>query len=175
MKESFLLAVCLLLATAAHAQESDGAYHNPKTDQMAGVEPDETKPFRRANTIVLHTSDNPQEAYLKMARTLLAAGYGLDKTDKELGFFSTAARPLNKAVSLVIQASVSAEPGGAAVRLRGIYYSVVGGGLAMASNDMRANQVEYRGPLSGDPRLAWDALAAAALYPGARIEYIRQR
>ena len=175
MKYIFLLAACLLLATATHAQDSDGAYHTPKTDKVAGVGPDGTKPFRRANTIVLHTSDDPQEAYLKMARTLLAAGYALDKTDKELGFFSTAAHPLNKAVSLVIQASVSAEPGGAAVRLRGVYYSVVGGGMAMASNDVRPNQVEYRGPLSGDPRLAWDAMAAAALYPGARIEYIRQR
>ena len=40
MKYIFLFATCLLYTTATHAQESDGAYHNPKTDKVAEVGPD---------------------------------------------------------------------------------------------------------------------------------------
>lgn len=59
-------------------------------------------PFKGGDVIVITTPDSATTAYTKLGRLLLTSGYALDKSDKELGFISTVARPVANGRSEIV-------------------------------------------------------------------------
>jgi hypothetical protein len=159
----YLLAACLLTAAPVIAQ----------TVPAAGQET--AQPFKKANTVVIHTSDSLAVAYRKLAGVLLNAGYTIDRNDKELGFLNTKARPAsNKAAMQTLRASVIKTQEGADILLKGSYSTP---GLAAVSPFFMSgdSETEYRGMKGSITMSCWNELEkVAALYPNGRLAYKAQ-
>ena len=159
----YLLAVCLLSAAPVLAQAV------PPNGQEVPT------PFKKANTIIIHTTDSTGTAYKKLAGVLFNAGYTLDRNDRELGFLNTKARPAaNKAAMQTLRASIIKTPEGADILLKGAYATP---GLAAISPWLMSGdtETEYRGMKTSIVMSCWNELEkVAALYPGGRLAYKTQ-
>jgi hypothetical protein len=158
----YLLAALLACSVPALAQAV------PPAGQEAAA------PFKKANLVIIHTTDSVATAYKKLAAVLLGAGYTLDRADKELGFLNTKARPTpnNKAMH-TLRASVVAAQGGSDIQLRGSFAMPM---LAAMSPLMAGDsETVFRG-MKGAPFMAsWDEMQkVATLYPGGRVAYKQQ-
>ena len=158
-----LLAGLLLATIPALAQTA------PPAGQEA------TQAFKKANTLIIHTSDSVTTAYRKLAGVLLNAGYTIDRNDKELGFLNTKARPTpNKTAMDTLRASVVKTQAGADILLKRSYATP---GLAAISPWLMSGdtETEYRGMRGSIVMSCWDELEkVAALYPGGRLAYKAQ-
>lgn len=159
----YLLAGLLLAAVPSIAQTA------PPDGQEAA------QPFKKANTLIIHTSDSVATAYRKLAGVLLNAGYTIDRNDKELGFLNTKARPTAKKMAMqTLRASVVKTQTGADILLKGSYATP---GLAAMSPWLMSGdtETEYRGMKGSLIMSCWDELEkVAALYPGGRLAYKTQ-
>ncbi len=124
-------------------------------------------PFKGASTIHIHTLDSAAVAYRKFAGILLAAGYGLKNSDKELLALTTEPRAMAKMPGVLLQLRTAATPGkaGADIQLRGAF-SI--SGIAGES------EAVFRG-MNGSPFMTcWAEMQRlAALYPGAALYYTK--
>ena len=159
----YLLAGLILAAAPTLAQTAPAAGQEAPT------------PFKKANTVIIHTTDSLGTAYKKLAGVLLNAGYTLDRNDKELGFLNTKARPAaNKVAMHTLRASVVKTPEGTDILLRGSYATP---GLAAVSPWLMSGdtETEYRGMKTSVVMSCWNELEkVAALYPGGRLSYKAQ-
>ena len=130
------------------------------------------EPVKRANLIILHTADSANAAYIKMARVLLAEGYVLDKTDRELGFINTGYHHTAKlAVEVALRFVVVPQPMGALIEVRGVS-RMPGMNNTIIAGD---SPIEFRGMTGSPALLAWNAMArVAAAYNASKTSYKRQ-
>jgi hypothetical protein len=159
--KSHLLALMLLATVPALAQTTAAPTSEAST------------PLKGASVIVLTTTDSAATAYTKVARLLMADGYALDKTDKELGFINTGYRAtINKGVEASLRFVILPQSSGSAIELRGVY-RVPGMTNTVIGGD---SPIEMRGAASSPAGRAWEEmLRVSRLYPGVTITYKRQR
>ena len=160
--KKMLLAAMLLIAGPALAQ----------TTLSNGNEA--TQPFKSANAVVIHASENLDSAYKKIAQAILEAGYTIDRADKELYFVNTKAKPLGRmGLQESLQASLKSTAEGTIITLTGSFSSPSLAAVSpLSAGDSRA---EYRG-MKGSPIMAcWEELQrVASLYSGGTITYKQQ-
>jgi hypothetical protein len=140
--------------------------------QAPGVEA--AQPFKGANTILLHTPDSAQVAYSKLAKSLLAAGYGLEKSDKELGFISTTARPAPRYnMMYACKFFVKPTPSGSDIQASGTF--TLPGAAAVSPIMAGETQMEYRGGSASTFMICWNAMqkTVQAAYPALSPAYTR--
>jgi hypothetical protein len=161
--KALVLVVALLVASEVRAQKAP----------PAGTE--SATPFKGANTLILHTPDSARVAYNKLAQSLLASGYSLEKTDKELGFIGTTSRPAPRynmmyACRFFIKPTAS----GSDIRATGVF--TLPGAAAVSAIMAGESPIEYRGGQSSTFMICWQAMqkATAAAYPAAAVAYVRK-
>jgi hypothetical protein len=107
------------------------------------------EPFKKANTIEVHTALTPAQAYKALANVLQDNGYSIVSSDATLGTISTDTKAV-KRISTKLNASVQGDSL-AVVVLKGNF--TVG---------MGPSPIEYKG-MNGSPvMLAWEELTAVA-------------
>lgn len=148
-----LLAAALLPAAPALAQAAPGSGAAEAAEPGAAI-------------VVAHTPDSARVAYARLARLLLAEGYPLAKTDKELGFIGTDYRAsANQAVLVALRFVIVPEAAGSRLEVRGSYY-LAGGPLAGSS------PITLRGAAGSPAGIAWREMARlAAAYAPAAMAY----
>jgi len=127
--------------------------------------------FKRANVLIIHTTDSTSVAYTKIARILLADGYAIEKADKELGYINTQYR--TTAVSRALQAALrfTIAPGTSETRIE-----LRGTGLMPGFPTLGTMRLEARGQGGSPISTAWAEMQrVATLYPGAQLSYKRER
>jgi hypothetical protein len=158
----FLLAVLLAATTPALAQ----------TVPPVGTEA--AQPFKKANTIVIHTTDSTGLAYKKIAQAILEAGYTIDRADKELGFINTKAKTLAKSgTQNTVQANIKRVGAETLVELRGAFsMPAMAAMYAVMAGD---TPTQYRG-MKGSPIMSsWDEMMrVATLYRGDALGFKQQ-
>lgn len=75
--------------------------------------------FKGATTIIVQLPDSASAAYAKLLRGLLAAGYGIDKSNKQVLYVSTPPKPLKDVFGLIIESNAAANKAGSTVTFRG--------------------------------------------------------
>ena len=169
MKLSILPAL-LLLAGPAVAQMTPPP---PTEAELRASGAESPRPFTEANVIVSHSTESAEEAYKKALATLLAAGYSVDRNDKDAFFISTTAKPLQKGVYLKLLVVATPEATGSAVSFRGTF-TWLSAITTMAKVQDRVLPVEYRGTGNNPVARAWQALQAAAdAFGGQQLAYKR--
>lgn len=163
-----LLTLLFTLASSlAWAQSS-----TPTNKLLVAIAASVNEPVKRANVITLHTTDSASVAYTKLARLLLAEGYVLEKTDRELGFINTGYyHASNRAIEVALRFVVVPQRTGALIEVRGM--SRIPG----MSNTLMAGDspIEYRGMGGSPTMLAWETMARLATgYKAPGITYKRQ-
>jgi hypothetical protein len=136
--------------------------------------PETTEPFKGATSLMVHTQDSANVAYKKLANALLAAGYGIEKSDKELGFISTAARPAPKYNMLyACKFYVKPTATGSDIQVSGNF--TLPGAAAAASFMAGESTITYRGGANSTLMVCWRAMeqAARSAYPVAPVTYVR--
>lgn len=126
-------------------------------------------PLKKADVIVVRTTDSLSVAFNKLSHALVAAGYGIDKSDKEVGAIQTAphATADRKAVSVGTRIVLLREPGCTAIQVRGTYRVL---------NDVNGTPVSNIGQRGSATAAAWNELERIAkLYPGGIIAYRIER
>lgn len=171
MTKPLLLLALLFGAGAARAQEYQPAYP-PPSEPYAAAPPagqEATSPFKRATVVVLHTADSASVAYTNLARLLLAAGYPIDKSDKELGYINTGFHVgQNKAVEQSLRAAIIPKKGGALIEIRGVYRMPSIGRGVMAGE----SPIECRGAFGSPAGISWqEMLRLASAYHAPRLAY----
>jgi hypothetical protein len=158
----YLLAGLLMAAVPALAQKA------PPAGQEA------PQPFKKANTIIIHTTDSTTVAYKKIAGVLLGAGYTLDRADKELGFMNTKPRPTStKNAVHTIRVAILPAQSGVDIQLKSSFATPT---LAAISPIMAGDmETDFRG-MKGSPIMAsWDEMQkVAVLYSGGQLAYKAQ-
>lgn len=168
------LFILLLAAASAFAQSEDKTVYPPPRNPVGGhalpapgVEAD--KPFKRANLIILHTADPPFEAYIKLGRLLLADGYPIDKSDKEMGYISTGYRAtLNRAVEAALRFAIIAEPNGSRIEARGVCRMPSMGNTVLRGD----SPIDFRGAFGSPAGIAWQEMQRfTATYQASAVGY----
>jgi hypothetical protein len=159
--KSLLLAALLACSVPALAQSS---YTGPEV----------AAPVKWASTIVLHSADSASTAYTKALRALLAAGYGIERSDKD-GLYITTSTPgkaLEGNVFLTIRVAVSPAASGSEVAFRGVY-TWASAAMVMAERQNKPLTVQFIGRGGNPTQRAWDGMQQVALLavPGARLGY----
>lgn len=158
----YLLAGLLLAAAPTLAQTA------PPAGQEAAA------PFKKANVILLRANDSAAVAFKKIESSLLAAGYGIDKKDRDALFLSTPAKSLDGKVFLKLRLVVTPENQGCVVAMRGVYSWVTATTL-MAHLENRELPVEFIGGENSPTKKAWQEIVRIAQsYPGATLTYKAQ-
>lgn len=158
----YLLAALLVATTPALAQ----------TVPPVGTEA--AQPFKKANTVIIHATDSMSVAYTGIAKAILAAGYTIDRSDKELGFVNTKPRPLGRmSVQESLQASLKRSSTGIDIQITGSYSApAIAAVSPLSAGETR---VDYRGMKGSVVMACWEELQrVAALYPNAILGYKQQ-
>ena len=157
------LLTCLLVASAPACGQ---------TVPAAGIEA--SAPFKKANTILVHSSDSANVAYKKAVAGLLVAGFALDKAEPAAMFVSTPAKSLTPALFIRLNVYVAPAPGGSTIAYRGLF-SMVNVATLMAKVDKRELPVQYFGEGAGTAGKLWAEMrrAASAAYPTVPLFYIQ--
>ena len=165
-----LLAGLLLAAVPALAQMQAPP---PTEAEIRASGAETTQPFKRANVITLYTSDSTSAAYSKVAKLLLAAGYPIDRSDKDLGYINTNYRVgKNREIEEAFRIAIVPIAGGAKVEVRGIY-RMPGMRNTFLEGD---SPIDFRGALGSPAGHAWqDMIAFAASYNAPKTTYKLQR
>ena len=156
----YALVICGLLAGAGQARGQGG------TEGVAA-------PFKGASALLIRTSDSARVAYQKLAQSLLAGGYGLEKTDKELGYISTSLRPAPRYNMLyACKFFVKPTATGADIQVSGVF--TLPGAAAVSAAMAGESQIEYRGGPASTFMVCWQAMQKALLsaYPEAAPLYL---
>ena len=127
--------------------------------------------FNGANIIVLHTTDSAGVAYRGVVRAFLAAGFGLDKTNREALFVNTSPRPCKGDVTVTAQAVVEPEAAGSKIIISGVLAWATAE-IIMRGAGQQLSAVKCHGMKGSPARSAWDALeSVASAYPAAKMGY----
>lgn len=160
--KAIILALSLLTAAPALAQK---LYRGPEVGS----------PVKMSSAIILHSSDSAATAYTKTLRALLAAGYGIERSDKD-GLYITTSTPgkgITSSIFLTIRVAITPVTGGSEVAFRGVY-TWASAVMMMAEKQNQPLPVFYVAGRSANPyQRAWDAMheVALAAIPGARVGY----
>ena len=135
----------------------------------------QTAPAKGVNTISASVPDAPDVVYKHVAQSLLAAGYSLDKADKELGFIATKPRPAPRYNMLyACMVSIQAAGVGSVATISGTF-SLPG---AAAVSPLMAGEtaIEYRGGANSTFMICWQQMQKALhdAYPEAPLTYTRK-
>jgi hypothetical protein len=152
--KTYLLAFCLLATAPAWAQVAPTA--------------SASFPLKQANVIVVRTPDSLATAFTRLRQALLAAGYGIDKSDQQAGFLATSPRATKskKAVYVRLRFALLPEQGATAIEVRGDY---------SVSGLLGETPISNRGQAGSATGAAWAEMqSAAALYPAGIVAYRRQ-
>jgi hypothetical protein len=125
-------------------------------------------PLKQANVVVARTPDSLKIAFTKLTRALLAAGYGLEKSDEGAGFLATTPRAAKdkKAVYVRLRFALLPEQGATAIEVRGDY---------SLSGALGETPISNKGQSGSATAAAWAEMQrAAALYPEGILAYRRQ-
>jgi len=125
-------------------------------------------PLKQANVVVVRTPDSLKVALSKLSRSLLSAGYGIDKSDKQAGFLVTTPRATKdkKAVYVRLRFALLPEQGATAIELRGDY---------SVSGLLGETPISNKGQSGSAIAAAWGEMQrAASLYPEGIVAYRRQ-
>jgi hypothetical protein len=129
-----------------------------------GVAAQTATPAKGATTIILSTPDSLSVAYVKLSRLLLADGYIIDKTDKELAYINTDYKniQLNRGVELSLKIVITPNANGTIITERGAARMPYLGEFPAAC----------RGANNSPVQRAWAELyRVSVLYPGATVSY----
>ena len=158
--KKLLTVLLLFIAWTAKAQPS---YHGPETPQ----------PVKWQSAVVAHGADSARVAYGKVLRGLLAAGYAIDKTDKEVLFVSTPPKSIDGKVFLTLNISVAPVLGGSEVVFQGVY-TWLNATTIMAHLENRQLPAQYINSGGSNPtQRAWDEMQRVTLtcLPATRLSY----
>jgi hypothetical protein len=165
----YLLAALLACSVPALAQNRV-VIPKPAPEQPEGTEAAEV--FKRANIIIIHSTDSAATAYTKLARALLADGYTIEKSDKEIGYINTQYRvtTIAKALQAALKFTITAAAGETRIEMRAT-------GLVSSVPALGIMRVEARGQSGSAISFAWAEMQrAATLYPGqTTLTYKRER
>jgi|GEM_PF-7049250 len=145
--KNLLLSLLLLLIGFGNASAQSASY-----------------PLKKASVIVVRTDDSLAVAYNKLARALVAAGYGIEKSDKDIAYIQTIplATAERKAVSVGTRIALLRQPQCTAIEIRGTYFI----------DTPLGTPIKNIGQGGSATQAAWNALERVArLYPGGIIAY----
>ena len=166
-----VVAVLFLMPVVAFAQ----MHPSPSVQSESTAVQEAIAPFKGATAIIVHTTDSAAVAYKKVARSLLASGFSLNKTDEALGYISTAARQAPR-YNMLYTCSVSIQRAqqGTTVTMYGAFS--LPGAAAVSPIMAGESTIEYRGGPNSTYMICWNALqkALAVAYPNATTGYVRQ-
>ncbi|GAC1379170.1 MAG: hypothetical protein NVS3B25_31580 [Hymenobacter sp.] len=121
MKPTLLL-LCLFAALArpVFAQMQPVA---PTEAELRAAGTESPRPFKDANTILVHAPDSVGVALRKLARSLVMAGIEPDRIDAQVGYLTTKGKAVGALAPAVYQYKVLAtpEPGGTMLAITGDY------------------------------------------------------
>ncbi len=125
-----------------------------------------------ATTIVVHSPDSAKVAYTNTVKALLAAGYGIDKNDKEALFVQTPAKTIRDAFHLTLRASVVPATSGSDISFRGqfTWNSAI---TIMAKTDKNEVEVKSLGGGKTPIQQMWNEMqqVAQSIYPAATMTF----
>lgn len=152
----------ILLALSLFAPVAVVAQTVPAAPTQAGTQAIAT-PIKRANVIIITTTDSAHVAWQTIGRVLASQGFAIKSSDKDLLTVST--EPV--AVGEGGQVAVNAFVRGNTIELRG--------NMAVPMLGTGVMPMEYRGMAGSTFMRSWRKVdSAAKAYPGGAVTYIRK-